>query len=135
MQDKSGDRTAWENFQTSPSFTSALTYMEERYKKFLETKAEREREIILCTKSFESMTNLRLLQINYTRMVGKYKYLPAELKWLQWKGCPFKSIPSDFSPRELAVLDLSDSKIEQVWGSYSNKVCFTYQVHWLSIKQ
>ncbi|XP_035540154.1 disease resistance protein RPV1-like isoform X2 [Juglans regia] len=122
VQDKSGDITAWENFKGSPSFTSALTYMEERYKKFLETKAEREREIILCTKSFESMTKLRLLQINYTRMVGKYKYLPAELKWLQWKGCPFKSIPADFSPRELAVLDLSDSKIEQVWGSYSNKV-------------
>ncbi|KAG6713197.1 hypothetical protein I3842_05G140500 [Carya illinoinensis] len=122
VQDKSGDITAWENFKRSPSFTSALTYMEERYKKFLETKAEKKREIILCTKSFESMVNLRLLQINYTRMVGKYKYLPAELKWLQWKGCPLKSIPSDFSPRELAVLDLSDSKIERVWGSYSNKV-------------
>ncbi|KAB1207949.1 Protein SUPPRESSOR OF npr1-1, CONSTITUTIVE 1 [Morella rubra] len=67
------------------------------------------------------MANLRLLQINYTRLVGSYKYLPAQLKWLQWKGCPVKSLPSDFSPGELAVLDLSESAIEQVWGWHSSK--------------
>ncbi|XP_035540054.1 disease resistance protein RPV1-like [Juglans regia] len=94
----------------------------ERHKKFLETKAEREREVILYTKSFESMSNLRLLQINYTRLVGRYKYIPAQLKWLQWKGCPLKSLPSDFCPRELAVLDLSESKIERVWRRYTNQV-------------
>ena len=35
-----------------------------------------------------------------------------------------KSLPSDFSPRKVAVLDLSESKIEQLWSSRNNKVCF-----------
>ncbi|KAF5449756.1 hypothetical protein F2P56_030169 [Juglans regia] len=122
VKDPSGVRISWENFKRSPNFTSALTYLEERHKKCLETKAERAREVILYTKSFESMSNLRLLQINYTRLVGRYEHIPAQLKWLQWKGCPLKSLPSDFCPRELAVLDLSESKIKQVWRRYTNQV-------------
>ena len=111
-----------ENLQRKPNFTSALTYAKEKYKKFLQDNADKEREALLCTKPFESMVNLRLLQINNVRLEGKYKYLPAGLKWLRWKGCPLKALPSDFCPRELAVLDLSRSGIEKVWGSYTNKV-------------
>ncbi|KAI5352530.1 hypothetical protein L3X38_005421 [Prunus dulcis] len=64
----------------------------------------------------------RLLQINYLNLEGRFKFLPAELKWLQWKGCPLKSLPSDFSPRQLAVLDLTRSKIESLWHGHSSKV-------------
>uniref|UniRef100_A0A7N2LAQ5 TIR domain-containing protein n=1 Tax=Quercus lobata TaxID=97700 RepID=A0A7N2LAQ5_QUELO len=122
VQDASGERISWENLLRTPNFTSALTYAKERYKKFLQDNAEKEREVVLCTKPFESMVNLRLLQINHVRLEGKYKYLPAGLKWLQWKGCPLKALPSEFLPRELSVLDLSESRIEQVWGWYSNNV-------------
>jgi hypothetical protein len=118
-----------ENFQRTPNFTYAKTYLKERYKKFLQDNAEKEREVVLYTKPFESMVSLRLLQINHARLEGKYKYLPAGLKWLQWKGCPLKALPSDFCPRELAVLDLSESGIEQVWSWYNKKVCFTCKVH------
>ncbi|KAB1207947.1 Protein SUPPRESSOR OF npr1-1, CONSTITUTIVE 1 [Morella rubra] len=121
-KDPSGDTISWENLKRTPNYNSALAYFKEKHKKHLQNKAEKEREVVLCTESFESMANLRLLQINYTRLVGSYKYLPAQLKWLQWKGCPLKSLPSDFSPRELAVLDLSESAIEQVWGWHSSKV-------------
>ncbi|XP_059446014.1 disease resistance protein RPV1-like [Corylus avellana] len=120
--DQSSDIISLENLKRAPNVNSALTYVEERYKKYLQNKAEKQREVVLHTKSFESMVNLRLLQINNTRLVGKHRYFPAQLKWLQWRACPFKSLPSDFCPRELAVLDLSESKIEQVWGWYSNKV-------------
>ncbi|PQQ18212.1 TMV resistance protein N-like [Prunus yedoensis var. nudiflora] len=68
------------------------------------------------------MVNLRLLQINYLNLEGRFKFLPAELKWLQWKGCPLKSLPSDFSPCQLAVLDLPGSKIESLWHGRGNKV-------------
>ncbi|KAE8023361.1 hypothetical protein FH972_009069 [Carpinus fangiana] len=122
LEDVSGDTIAWENLKRTPNCTSGLTYLEELYKKRLHTKAKKEREVILYTNFFQSMVNLRLLQINYSRLEGRYKYLSPELKWLQWKRCPLKSLPSDFCPRELAVLDLSESKIEQVWGGYSNKV-------------
>ncbi|XP_031277697.1 disease resistance protein TAO1-like [Pistacia vera] len=84
--------------------------------------SENERETILYTESFESMVSLRLLQINYIKLEGKFKFLPADLKWLQWKKCTVKTLPSDFCPFQLAVLDLSNSAIEHVWSSYTNKV-------------
>uniref|UniRef100_A0A7N2LBC3 Uncharacterized protein n=1 Tax=Quercus lobata TaxID=97700 RepID=A0A7N2LBC3_QUELO len=68
------------------------------------------------------MVNLRLLQINNVNLEGEFKYLPVELKWLQWKGCPMKTLPLDFCPRKVAVLDPSESKIEHLWRSNNYKV-------------
>ncbi|XVE84955.1 hypothetical protein DITRI_Ditri17bG0053300 [Diplodiscus trichospermus] len=90
------------------------------------------KEVVVRTKPFEPMVNLRLLQINHVKLEGRFKFLPHELKWLQWHGCPLKTLPSDFSPQKLAVLDLSKSKIEEVWGSYSNKVAENLMVMNLS---
>ncbi|KAK7362126.1 hypothetical protein VNO77_04227 [Canavalia gladiata] len=82
---------------------------------------EENREIIVHTKYFEPMVNLRQLEINNMRLEGKF--LPAELKWLQWRGCPLENIPLKSWPRELAVLDLKGSnKIENLWGWNSYKV-------------
>ncbi|KAH1053724.1 hypothetical protein GLYMA_08G293600v4 [Glycine max] len=84
-------------------------------KNYLHPQAEENKEVILHTKSFEPMVNLRQLQINNRRLEGKF--LPAELKWLQWQGCPLKHMPLKSWPRELAVLDLKNSKkIETLWG-------------------
>ncbi|KAL6192442.1 hypothetical protein ACLB2K_033530 [Fragaria x ananassa] len=71
------------------------------------------------------MVNLRLLQMNNVHLEGNFKFLPAGVKWLQWKGCPLRSLPSDFLPRQLAVLDLSDSNITSLWGGRSIMQCFT----------
>ncbi|KAK1553157.1 hypothetical protein Q3G72_029781 [Acer saccharum] len=123
VMDSSVDDTSWENLRRGRSLTSAIfTYLKERCKKFLQHRAEIERELVLCTKPFESMVNLRLLQINHVKLEGKFKFLPAELKWLQWKQCTEKTLPSDFSPSQLTVLDLSESGIERVWDSNTNKV-------------
>ncbi|KAJ7943555.1 TIR-NBS-LRR disease resistance protein [Quillaja saponaria] len=116
VRDRDGDEISWDYFRQKPSFTSAILYMKERYKRHVQDREEKKNQVILHTEQFESMVNLRLLQINYLRLEGKFKYLPAELKWLQWKECPLKSIPGDYCPRELAVLDLSHSDIEMVWG-------------------
>ncbi|XP_021292771.1 TMV resistance protein N [Herrania umbratica] len=85
-------------------------------------KPDNGKEVVIYTKSFESMVNLRLLQINHVKLEGNFYLLPHELKWLQWQGCALKTLPSDFCPQKLAVLDLSESKIERVWSSYSNKL-------------
>ncbi|KAF3973228.1 hypothetical protein CMV_003337 [Castanea mollissima] len=122
LKDPSGDTISWYNLQRNLNFTSAVTYLKERYKRYLEDRAEKEREVVIVTNSLKTMVNLRLLQINNVNLEGKFKYLPVELKWLQWKGCPMKSLPSDFHPRKVAVLDLSESKIEQLWGSHNNKM-------------
>lgn len=119
---------AWGRFRGTPNFTTAVTWLKETYKEYFQHAAEKERELILQTKSFESMINLRLLQIDNVQLEGEFKLMPAELKWLQWRGCPLKTLPSDFCPQGLRVLDLSESKnIERLWGGrwwswHNNKV-------------
>ncbi|KAH0754010.1 hypothetical protein KY290_024280 [Solanum tuberosum] len=78
------------------------------------------------TRAFQCMVKLRLLQINHVKLVGDFKLLPADLKWLQWKGCPLEVIPPELLSRKIAVLDLSESMITQVWNEkkwnlYQNK--------------
>ncbi|CAK9134305.1 unnamed protein product [Ilex paraguariensis] len=113
---KSAKAIATNNFQRSPTLVSALTYLKEIYKGYFQHGAKSEGEVMLCTKPFETMVNLRLLQLSDVKMKGSFKHLPAELKWLQWRRCSLKNLPSVFCPRELTVLDLSESKIERVWG-------------------
>lgn len=79
------------------------------------------------TRAFQCMVKLRLLQINHVKLVGDFKLLPADLKWLQWKGCPLEVIPPELLSRKIAVLDISESMITQVWikkkwNLYQNKV-------------
>ncbi|KAJ0087281.1 hypothetical protein Patl1_06938 [Pistacia atlantica] len=121
-KNSSADTNFWGNHERRLSRIPAVTYLKERYKNRHQHGSENERETILYTESFESMVSLRLLQINYIKLEGKFKFLPADLKWLQWKKCTVKTLPSDFCPFQLAVLDLSNSAIEHVWGSYTNKV-------------
>ncbi|XP_057948493.1 disease resistance protein RPV1-like isoform X1 [Malania oleifera] len=120
------EKIAWNEFWRAPNFASAVIYLRETLKKCFHHDME-EREEMFYTKPFESMVNLRLLQINHVKMEGSFKYMPAGLKWLQWKGCPLEILPDNFFPRELAVLDLSESKIKHLrnwrWrSSHRNQV-------------
>ncbi|KAJ6293581.1 hypothetical protein OIU76_021768 [Salix suchowensis] len=111
-------RIAWVRaLNPCPTLASLI----EKFMDFLR-KGQEEGEMILDTEGFKSMVNLRLLQINHAKLQGKFKNFPAGLKWLQWKNCPLKNLPSDYAPHELAVLDLSESGIERVWGWNSNKL-------------
>ena len=102
--------------------SSALDCLIEIWKMWFQQREE-EGDLILDTEAFKSMVNLRLLQINHANVKGKLKHFPASLKWLQWKNCPLENLPSDYAPNELAVLDLSESAIQRVWGRTSTKVC------------
>ncbi|KAK8627333.1 hypothetical protein V6N13_134946 [Hibiscus sabdariffa] len=85
-------------------------------------KSENGEQVTVRTEPFESMVNLRLLQVNHVNLEGQFKFLPREVKCLQWQGCALDTLPSDFCPQKLAVLDLSGSKIEQLWSSNVNQV-------------
>ncbi|KAL8137719.1 hypothetical protein V2J09_003720 [Rumex salicifolius] len=63
--------------------------------------------------NMKSFQTLKLLQINGVKL--NYIHMPAELRWLKWKGCPWKSLPSSLPP-EIRVLDLSESKLECLWS-------------------
>ncbi|KAL5562981.1 hypothetical protein UlMin_032728 [Ulmus minor] len=120
VKDLSGVEISWRNFHENPNFTTAATYIKQRYKKLFLGKEED--EIFISAKAIETMGKLRLLQINHVNLRGKFKSFPAGLKWLQWKECPLKALPDDFYAPQLALIDLSNSKIEQLWGSKNIKV-------------
>ncbi|XP_019158109.1 PREDICTED: TMV resistance protein N-like [Ipomoea nil] len=104
------------NLQKRCRWASAIAYLKQAYNRCF-GHAAGEEDGMLNTRAFKAMANLRLLRINYVELFGNFKFFPAEMKWLQWKGCPLQCIPSEFWPRDIAVLDLSDSKITQVWNN------------------
>ncbi|THG06972.1 hypothetical protein TEA_022887 [Camellia sinensis var. sinensis] len=126
-KEKSAKSISRDKLRQAPSITSVVTYLMETYKEYFNHVANKEGEMMLQTKPFQSMICLRLLQLSNVRLEGNFKCIPPDLKWLQWRTCPLKNLPSNFCPRQLAVLDLSESKIENVWGWrwwfwYNNKV-------------
>ncbi|XP_052196688.1 disease resistance protein RPV1-like isoform X3 [Diospyros lotus] len=106
---------ALDNLQRVPNFTAALTYMKETYKEYFQHVPE-EGEVIVDARWFKSMVNLRMLQFSNVRLEGDFHYIPSAVKWLQWRKCSHRRLPSVLLSRELAVLDLAESKIERVWG-------------------
>ncbi|KAL4601373.1 hypothetical protein ACB092_11G268200 [Castanea dentata] len=56
---------------------------------------------------FSKMKNLRLLLIRNVRCCnGPLECLPNGLRLLDWRDCPFSSLPPSFFPKKLAVLNL-----------------------------
>ncbi|KAM5554807.1 hypothetical protein ABKV19_022963 [Rosa sericea] len=43
------------------------------------------------------------------------KFLSQELRFLVWHGCPLKSFPINFLPKNLIYVDMCYSRIEQLW--------------------
>ncbi|KAI3738972.1 hypothetical protein L2E82_29289 [Cichorium intybus] len=75
----------------------------------------------LKTDALSKMDNLMLLQLNYVHINGSYENFPEELRWLCMHGFSLKSIPSELSMDNLAVLDMSHSNIESFDICYNNR--------------
>ncbi|CAL9020574.1 unnamed protein product [Prunus brigantina] len=65
--------------------------------------------------AFSQMSNLRLLKIHNVRLPRGLTCLSNSLRFLEWRGYPEKSLPSDFEPNELVELSMCHSSIEQLW--------------------
>ena len=62
---------------------------------------------------FLKMKNLRLLIIRNLHSSGHLEYLPNELRFLDWPGYPFSSLPTNFCPKKLVALNMSGSRLEK----------------------
>ncbi|CAN7034577.1 unnamed protein product [Brassica rapa subsp. trilocularis] len=102
------------NLQNNPGISSAVSYVKNMFVKFPEEEKTKTSEITIPIEPFAPMKKLRLLQINHVELEGDLKLLPSELKWIQWRDCPLKDVPSVFLSGQLAVLDLSESGIRRV---------------------
>ncbi|KAK8548947.1 hypothetical protein V6N12_061848 [Hibiscus sabdariffa] len=66
--------------------------------------------------AFLKMKRLRLLRVFCdVSNCGDLMYLSNELRLLDWKGYPLRSLPLSFHPDNLVALVLSYSQIEQLW--------------------
>ena len=79
--------------------------------------------MFLDVSAFARMYNLRLLKI-YNSVAGDKctVHLPSgleslshELRYLHWDGYPLTSLPCNFRPQNLVELNLSSSKVKQLW--------------------
>nr|XP_043631493.1 disease resistance protein RUN1-like [Erigeron canadensis] len=79
-------------------------------------------------KSFSKMNNLRILKIYdmelgnieerskpKVKYSGRLEFLSNEMRFLYWHAYPFKSLPPDFYPENIVVIDMSYSKIKSLW--------------------
>ncbi|XP_010263198.1 PREDICTED: TMV resistance protein N-like isoform X2 [Nelumbo nucifera] len=69
----------------------------------------------LTTEAFTRMQRLRLLRMDYVKLMGSYENVSGELKWLCWHGFPLTFIPSNFNLENLVFLDMQHSRMKQVW--------------------
>ena len=62
----------------------------------------------LHARAFKMMENLEFLMVRNVLISEELKNLPNGLKLLEWEQYPF-SLPSNFCPQELVVLEMSHS--------------------------
>ena len=68
-------------------------------------------KVQLHAQAFEKMENLKFLIVRNVLILEELKYLPSGLRLLEWHEYPF-SLPSKFCPRQLVMLQMSNSCIE-----------------------
>ncbi|XLR11452.1 hypothetical protein S83_039390, partial [Arachis hypogaea] len=69
----------------------------------------------LKTEAFKEMKRLRLLQFANVQLVGDFKYLSTDLRWLCWHECPPEYTTANFDQGNLVAIDFKYSKLDLVW--------------------
>ena len=74
------------------------------------------------TISFKEMRNLWFLHIDHSfgrklMFPEDLDFLPATLRYFRWDGCPLKSLPQSFNPKNLCELAIHGGELERVWNS------------------
>uniref|UniRef100_A0A7N2L437 TIR domain-containing protein n=1 Tax=Quercus lobata TaxID=97700 RepID=A0A7N2L437_QUELO len=62
-------------------------------------------------KCLEKMKNLKFLIVSNVDICRGLKYLPNELRVLDWSGFPLSSLPPNFDPQNLIALNMPESQV------------------------
>ncbi|KAE8675481.1 hypothetical protein F3Y22_tig00111671pilonHSYRG00309 [Hibiscus syriacus] len=113
--------------ETATEVIEAMIIDNQRYKyqtRMIENTVmgEPNKTLNLSVDAFSKMKRLRLLKVLCLSNCDGLKYLSNELRLLDWKGCPLRSLPSGFQPDNLVALLLQYSHIEQLWKGTRLKV-------------
>ncbi|CAN6580192.1 unnamed protein product [Malus baccata var. baccata] len=72
---------------------------------------EWDNEICLSATTFSNMKNLKIFINCNGRFSGAVDYLPNNLRLVDWPECPLKSLPLNFNPKNLVLLNMRNSHI------------------------
>ena len=72
----------------------------------------------LTPEDFESMPNIRFLQMDHADIAGDFANIYSKLRWLRWRGCPRRLQATNFHLGNLTILDLSWSKVTKDWEGW-----------------
>ena len=75
-------------------------------------------KIELEARCFEKMENLKFLMVSNVDICRDLKYLPNELRVLDWQGFPSSSLPSNFRPKNLVVFNMPESWVKSLEVSF-----------------
>ncbi|GKD09323.1 Toll/interleukin-1 receptor domain-containing protein, partial [Tanacetum coccineum] len=82
----------------------------------------------IAMKGLAKMKDLKVLDIwiSAKRINWKFdkvsEYLPSSLRFMKWRDFPFSSLPNTFQGKHLVGLEISHSKIVQLWEDGEEKV-------------
>jgi len=85
----------------------------------------KDRKVKWCGKAFGQMKSLRILIIRNGWFSRGPQILPNSLKVLDWSGYQSSSLPSDFNPKNLAILNLPESCLKRF---ESFKACNLFKI-------
>ncbi|KAL3745526.1 hypothetical protein ACJRO7_014611 [Eucalyptus globulus] len=74
---------------------------------------------ILTSEDLNEVPNIRFLTMSGSTFSGDFGNLFLELRWLTWNGCPKEMQATNFSTKNLVILDLSWSFIDEHWGGWT----------------
>ncbi|XP_061987784.1 disease resistance protein RPV1-like [Populus nigra] len=89
-----------------------------------------EKVMKVSSRAFARMYNLKLLKVYNSGFGNNSKVLlphgldsiSNELRYLHWDGYPLRSLPFNFIPQNLVEINISSSKVEQLWQGNQNLV-------------
>ncbi|XP_052724084.1 disease resistance protein TAO1-like [Vigna angularis] len=65
--------------------------------------------------AFKKMKRLRLLQLDHIQLGGDYGHISKQLRWICWRGFPYKCIPKNFHLENVIAIDFKHSRLRLVW--------------------
>ncbi|KAG5071136.1 hypothetical protein JHK86_006347 [Glycine max] len=82
------------------------------------------RELKLSPDTFTKMSRLQFLHFPHQGCVDNFPHrlqsFSVELRYFVWRYFPLKSLPENFSAKNLVLLDLSYSRVEKLWDGVQN---------------
>ncbi|KAL3730473.1 hypothetical protein ACJRO7_027484 [Eucalyptus globulus] len=71
------------------------------------------------SKDFIKMPDIRFLHTTSGTLCGDFEDCLSELRWLCWHQFPTKLQATNFCPKNLLILDLSWSSVDEHWGGWT----------------